>query len=73
MTIPKKPSLAAEAAYVNAHMAARDLIHRLRDLLTDMPATGDDEHPINWGHVGDISHVNALLVQAVTFLDRTGK
>ena len=72
-TAPKKPGLAAEAAYENAHLVAQDLVERLRELLTDMPAPGDDEHPIPWGHVGDISHVNALLVQAVTFLDRTAK
>ena len=38
MTTPKKPGLAAEAAYENAHLVAQDLVERLRELLTDMPA-----------------------------------
>jgi hypothetical protein len=33
-----------------------------------MPAPGDDDHPIDWGHVGSINHVNDLLSQVVCFL-----
>jgi 4'-phosphopantetheinyl transferase EntD len=63
-----KPRLEAEPAYENAHMVARDLLERIGELLTDMPAPGDDEHPIDWGHVGSINHVNDLLSQVVCFL-----
>lgn len=65
-----KPKLSAEAAYENSHLVARDLLDRISELLQDMPAPGQDEHPIHWSHVGDINHINALLLQAVTFLDR---
>ncbi|CAN5471169.1 hypothetical protein BH11PLA2_BH11PLA2_21180 [soil metagenome] len=68
-----KPKLNAEAAYENAHMVAQDLVERIRELLFDMPAPGNEDHPIHWGHVGDINHVSAILLEAVTFLDRTGK
>jgi len=68
-----KPKLNAEAAYENAHLVAQDLVERIRELLFDMPAPGNDDHPIHWGHVGDINHVSAILLEAVTFLDRTGK
>lgn len=68
-----KPKLNAEAACENAHLVAQDLVERIRELLFDMPAPGNDEHPIHWGHVGDINHVSAILLEAVTFLDRTGK
>lgn len=54
----------------NARLRARDLLDRIADLLQDMPAPGNDGRPIHWGHVGDINHVNALLLQVVTFLDR---
>ena len=34
----------------------------------DMPAPGDDEHPINWCHVGDINEVNNRLSHIIDFL-----
>ena len=63
-----KPSLKAEAAYENAHLVAQDLVERVRELLFDMPAPGDDEHPINWCHVGDINEVNSRLSHIIDFL-----
>jgi 4'-phosphopantetheinyl transferase EntD len=63
-----KQRLQAEPAYENAHLVARDLLDRIGELLTDMPAPGDDEHPIDWGHVGSINHVNDLLSQVVRFI-----
>lgn len=75
MSKPKsnKPKLNAEAAYENAHLVARDLLERIGELLQDMPAPGNDNHPIHWGHVGDISHVNELLSRVVRHLDETGE
>jgi len=64
----KKPRLEAEAAYENAHLVAQDLLECLRELLQDQPAPGNDEYPIHWGHVGNLSHINELLSQAVCFL-----
>ena len=63
-----KPCLQADAAYENAHLVARDLLGRIGELLTDMPAPGDDQNPVNWGHVGSMSHVNELLSPVVCFL-----
>lgn len=68
-----KPKLNAEAAYENAHLVAQDLVARIGELLFDMPAPGNDAHPIHWGHVGDINHVNTMLLEVVTFLDRNAK
>jgi hypothetical protein len=68
-----KPKLNAEAAYENAHLVAQDLVERIKELLTDMPAPGNDEHPIHWGHVGDITHVNAQLSELVAFLDGSNR
>jgi hypothetical protein len=73
MTTPRKtpkPKLNAEAAYENAHLVAQDLLERIGELLQDQPAPGNDDHPIHWGHVGDMSHVNDLLSQVVRFLDK---
>ncbi|MCZ2341682.1 MAG: hypothetical protein LC104_07780 [Bacteroidales bacterium] len=66
----KKPKLQAEAAYENAHLVAQDLVQRIGELLFEMPAPGNDDHPIHWGHVGDINHVNAMLLEVIAFLDR---
>ena len=64
-----KPKLLAEPAYENAHLVARDLLDRIGDLLHDMPAPGVEEHPIDWGQVGNMTHVNELLSQIVAFLE----
>ena len=69
----KKPNLKAEAAYENAHLVAHDQIERIKELLFDMPAPGNDEHPIHWGHVGDISHINAQLSDLIAFLDGSNR
>ena len=65
----QKPRLQPEAAYKNAHLLAWDLLERIGELLFDLPAPGHDDHPIHWGHVGDLAHVNELLGQVASFLD----
>jgi len=66
-----KPKLTADAAYENAHLVAQDLVERIRELLFDMPAPGNEEHPIHWSHVGDVNEVNRRLSEVVRFLDST--
>ena len=66
-----KPRLQAEAAYENAHLIAQDLIQRITELLTDLPAPGNDARPINWSHVGSVNEVNQRLSNVVAFLDGT--
>ena len=73
MTRQRKPNLKAEAAYENAHLVAQDLVARIGELLFDQPAPGNDEHPIDWGHVGSMNEVNRRLSQIVAFLDGTEK
>jgi hypothetical protein len=36
-----------------------------------MPAPGNDEHPINWGHVGDLSEINSRLSAVIAFMTGT--
>ena len=67
------PKQNAENAYLTAHRKAHDLIKRIGEMLFDLPAPGDGDHPIHWGHVGDVNHVNALLREVVAFLDRGGE
>lgn len=67
----KKPKLNAEAAYENAHLVAQDLVERIREQLFDLPAPGNEEHPINWAHVGSLNEVNNRLGSIVTFLEGT--
>jgi len=71
MNAKPKPKLTADAAYENAHLVAQDLVERIRELLFDMPAPGNEEHPIHWGHVGDVNEVNRRLSEVVAFLDRS--
>jgi hypothetical protein len=73
MTRERKPNLNAEAAYENAHLVAQDLLERVKELLFDMPAPGNEEHPIHWGHVGNITHVNGQLSELIAFLDGTNR
>lgn len=66
-----KPRLSAEAAYENAHLVAQDLVQRISELLQDLPAPGNDVHPIHWGHVGNLTEVNSRLSAVVAFLSGT--
>ena len=67
----KKPKLTAEAAYENAHLVAQDMVERIRELLFDLPAPGNEEHPIDWADVGSINEVNNSLSSVVAFLEGT--
>jgi hypothetical protein len=49
-------------------VVAQDLVGRINELLFDMPAPGDDEHPIHWGHVGNLGEVNNRLWSVITVL-----
>ena len=66
-----KPNLKAEAAYENAHLIAQDLVARIGELLFNLPAPGNDEHPIHWGHVGDLSEINSRLSAVIAFMTGT--
>jgi hypothetical protein len=66
-----KPKLSAEAAYENAHLVAQDLAERIKELLFDLPAPGCDEHPIHWGHVGDLNEINSRLSAVIAFMTGT--
>ena len=68
MANKKKPNLKAEAAYENAHLVAQDLVTRVGELLFDLPAPGNDDHPIHWGHVGDVNEINNRLSHIIDFL-----
>jgi hypothetical protein len=65
----RKPKLEAESAYEHAHLIAQDQLERIRELLFDLPAPGNDECPINWGHVGEMNEVNNRLGAVIAFLE----
>jgi hypothetical protein len=67
----QKPKLTADAAYENAHLVAQDLVERIRDLIFQMPAPGNDEVEIDWSHVGSVVEVNRQLTDVVRFLGGT--
>ena len=68
-----KPNLNAEAAYENAHIVTQDLVQRISELLIDLPAPGNDERPIHWGHVGDLNEINSRLSAVIAFMTGTEK
>ena len=67
--MPRQPTPTAEEAYVAAHLQARELTRRIADLLMDLPAPGDDDHPIRWDHVGTVQEVNRRLAGLAAFLE----
>jgi len=76
MATPKrnpKPNLKANAAYENAHLVAQDLVQRIGELLFDLPAPDNDEHPIDWANVGDINEINRQLSEVIAFMTGTNK
>ncbi|HAN97610.1 MAG TPA: hypothetical protein DCQ98_09380 [Planctomycetaceae bacterium] len=65
------PKIDAETAYQNAHLIAQGLATRIGELLFDLPAPGNDEHPIHWGHVGDLNEINSRLSAVIAFMTGT--
>lgn len=65
------PKVDAETAYQNAHLIAQGLATRIGELLFDLPAPGNDEHPIHWGHVGDLNEINSRLSAVIAFMTGT--
>lgn len=61
-------TLNARDAYTHERLMSLQLLRRLGELVAALP--DDDTHPRHWGHVGDLGHVNGLLMQAAEFLDR---
>ncbi|MCZ2341935.1 MAG: hypothetical protein LC104_09095 [Bacteroidales bacterium] len=56
-----------EQAYVAAHTQATELCDEICDRLQNMPAP-DCDHPIHWGHVGDLRHIHHQLREILVFL-----
>ena len=55
----------------DAYMAAQQRAASQIEALTAALAAHHDETPCedtNWGHVGDINHVNELLAETIAFL-----
>ena len=50
--------MSAQESYARHHFQALDLVHQVQEMLEDMPAPDDS---INWGHVGDLGRIEALL------------
>lgn len=48
-------------------------MERIKELLFDMPAPGNNAHPIDWGRVGSITEVTNRLSSVVAFLEGTEK
>lgn len=69
MNVKAKPKLNADAAYENAHLVAQDLVARIGELLFELPAPGNEEHPVHWGHVGNVNEANRRLSEIVAFLE----
>ncbi|MAE40901.1 MAG: hypothetical protein CML07_08300 [Psychrobacter sp.] len=60
-----------EDAYEHAHLEAVGALDLILGLLHDLPAPGNDAHPINWADVGSLNEVNNRLSSIVAFLDGT--
>jgi hypothetical protein len=59
----------APGAYAREHTTALALLAELQQYIEDMPAPDTDG--INWGHVGNMGHVNSKLRELLGFLDGT--
>ena len=58
-----------EDAYERAHLEAIGALEAIRGMLHDLPAPGDDENPIDWGHVGTANEVKSRLWDIAAALD----
>lgn len=63
MNEPMKNREKIEDAYAAAHIRALTLLEKLHETVEDLPATGNDEHPIDWGHVGSLNYLCEQLAE----------
>ena len=68
-TMKTNKQITAAAAYEETHVAVQSKLDRIRELLFDLPAPGNDDCPIDWGHVGSMAHVNAELSEIIEHLE----
>jgi hypothetical protein len=68
--IDSAPEPTGDEAYADARAEALDLIAQIGDLLQDLPAPGNDDHPIHQGHVDTLNEVNHRLGMVLSFLKR---
>jgi hypothetical protein len=52
-----------EDAYAAAHIRALTLLENLHERVEDLPAPGNNDHPIDWGHVGSLNHLCEQLAE----------
>ena len=57
----------ATETYAARHAEALALIDSLRDMIEDMPEPESDG--INWGHVGNMAHINEQLCEILGFVE----
>src|SRR2546430_11298349 len=65
----RTPRPSTEGAYISAHAEAGALLGRIGELLSDLPAPGDEAPPIHWGHVGGLQEVGRRLTAVVALLE----
>jgi len=51
----------AEDTYARDHNQAREVAAAIAAELWNLPAPGDDAHPITWGHVGELGSIRETL------------
>lgn len=57
----------ATGAYARRHCQAQSLAWEISQLIEDLPAPGTQ--PIDWGHVGDLARLCAVLEEAKQLLE----
>ena len=67
--MPSPNQETVEDLYLTAHMECMSLAAKVQKLIQDMPAPGNDDHPIEWEHVGKAEEVENRLAGIVAFLE----
>ena len=62
-----------EDAYSAAHIRALTLLENLHQRIEDLPAPGNNEQPIDWGHVGSLNHLCQQLAELENHFKPAGK
>ena len=62
-----------EDAYAAAHIRALTLLENLHQRIEDLPTPDNDEHPIDWGHVGSLNHLCQQLAELENHFKPAGK
>ena len=57
-----------ETKYEHQYLETQGALEALAEAVADLPAPGDDDNPIDWGHLGTLCEARRQIEETLAFL-----